>query len=228
MGFAKAGATVIIADRDLAGAETVQAEIRATGGRAEVKQVDVSLPTDPQRIADELTQEGHLISILINNAGIIARSPMESADFAEQWRRVHAVNVEGMMLMTQAFLPHLKQSKGAIVNTASIQSFVSLPTKTSAYAASKGAVMQMTKAFAAELAEFGIRVNAIAPGVIATPLSAASQQNPERMAYFHSRIPMPRIGTPEDLVGPVLFLSSPLAAYVTGIIMPVDGGFLAL
>src|SRR5262249_40589025 len=121
----------------------------------------------------------------------------------------------------------LRETKGAVVNFGSIQSSVALPTP-AAYTASKGGVRALTKALAIELSPIGVRVNAIGPGMIATPLNAKARQNPDYMKNFEGRIPMGRIGTPEDVAGPAVFLASDLARYITGVTLPVDGGELAL
>jgi NAD(P)-dependent dehydrogenase (short-subunit alcohol dehydrogenase family) len=113
-----------------------------------------------------------------------------------------------------------------VVNLGSIASFVGYRNSAS-YAASKGGVIQLTKALACDLAPDGVRVNGIAPGVIATPMTEGTRANPEAMARFMGHTPLARVGQPEELVGPVLFLASHLSSYVTGVMLPVDGGYLA-
>ena len=119
------------------------------------------------------------------------------------------------------------QDAGTIINVASIASFVGLGS-TLGYSPSKGAVKLFTQALARDLAPDGIRVNAIAPGVIETPMTTGTRENPERLAAFMTRTPLGRVGQPEELVGPVIFLASSMASYVNGAILPVDGGFLAV
>ena len=165
-------------------------------------------------------------SILINNAGIVRRTPPDAETFADDWAQVMAVNATAVMQMTRAFLPQLRATGGSIVNIGSIMSLTAGP-NISAYAASKGAIMQLTKALAHDLAPDGIRVNALAPGIIETPMTEATRQNPDAIGRFMAHTPMGRPGLPEELVGPVLFLVSPAASYVTGAILPVDGGYLA-
>ena len=114
----------------------------------------------------------------------------------------------------------------AVINIGSIQSFVALP-NSAAYTTSKGGVRALTKALAIELSPLGIRVNAIGPGMIATPLNAKARENPDYMKSFQGRIPLGRFGTPDDIAGPAVFLASDMARYVTGVTLPVDGGFLA-
>jgi NAD(P)-dependent dehydrogenase (short-subunit alcohol dehydrogenase family) len=144
----------------------------------------------------------------------------------QDWRSVMAVNADGPMLMVRAFLPQLAATGGRIVNLASIMAVTAAP-GLSGYASSKGALLQMTKALAHDLAPLGIRINAIAPGVIETPMTEATRDNPDSISKFMAHTPMKRVGQPEELVGPVIFLVSGMSSYVTGALLPVDGGYLA-
>jgi NAD(P)-dependent dehydrogenase (short-subunit alcohol dehydrogenase family) len=159
---------------------------------------------------------------LVNCAGVIRRgAELEPEAFAD----VVDINLNGSMRMCAAARPLLAQSRGTIVNTASMLSFFGgglVP----AYSASKGGIAQLTKSLAIAYAAEGIRVNAIAPGWIATPLTQALQDDPERAGPILARTPAGRWGTPEDLVGGVAYLSSPLAAFVTGAVLAIDGGYL--
>ncbi|MCW5192350.1 SDR family NAD(P)-dependent oxidoreductase, partial [Burkholderia cenocepacia] len=134
-------------------------------------------------------------------------------------------NLNGTANMTIALLPQLRRTKGRVVNVGSIASFVAYRNSAS-YAATKGAAIQLTKALAADLAADGVRVNGIAPGVIATPMTEGTRANPEVMARFLNHTPMGRVGEPEELVGPTLFLASRMSSYVTGVMLPVEGGYL--
>ena len=125
-----------------------------------------------------------------------------------------------------ALLPALRQTHGSIVNLGSIASFVGVGGALG-YAPSKGGIKLLTQALARDLAADGIRVNAIAPGVIATPMTESTRNDPARLASFMSRTPLGRVGQPEELVGPVVFLVSDMGSYVNGVTLPVDGGFLA-
>ena len=162
----------------------------------------------------------------MNNAGIIRRGKLESGTARADWDSTMAVNLDGPYNMVTAFLEQLKATKGSVINIGSIQSFVALP-NSAAYTTSKGGVRALTKALAIELSPQGVRVNAIGPGMIATPLNADARQNPDYMANFAQRIPLGRLGEPADIAGPAVFLASDLARYVTGVTLPVDGGFLA-
>ena len=215
--FAENGARVIVADVNEAGAARVAAE---TGG--EYYGLDVS----NRAACDALAAKVGPISVLVNNAGIIRRGKLESGTARQDWDATMAVNLDGPYNMVTAFLDQLKTTKGSVINIGSIQSFVALP-NSAAYTTSKGGVRALTKALAIELSPQGVRVNAIGPGMIATPLNANARQNPDYMANFAQRIPLGRLGEPADIAGPAVFLASDLARYVTGVTLPVDGGFLA-
>ncbi|PQA83110.1 2-deoxy-D-gluconate 3-dehydrogenase [Limnohabitans sp. TS-CS-82] len=162
------------------------------------------------------------LDVVVNCAGIIQRQvELEPEAFA----RTIDINLNGTMRVCAAAREGLKARGGCIVNTASMLSFFGgglVP----GYSASKGGVAQLTKSLAIAYADDGIRVNAVAPGWIATPLTQALQDDPARAAPILARTPMKRWGTPEDIAGPVLFLASAQARFVTGIILPVDGGYL--
>jgi NAD(P)-dependent dehydrogenase (short-subunit alcohol dehydrogenase family) len=162
------------------------------------------------------------LDILVNAAGIIRRGAEHDL---ETFSRVVDVNLTGTMRLSTVCHPLLAESGGSIVNVASMLSFFGgglVP----AYSASKGGIAQLTKSLAIAWAAEGIRVNAIAPGWIATPLTQGLQDDPARSEAILARTPMKRWGTPADLAGSVIFLCSPAAAFVTGVILPVDGGYL--
>jgi NAD(P)-dependent dehydrogenase (short-subunit alcohol dehydrogenase family) len=163
------------------------------------------------------------LDILINCAGIIRRG--EEHD-PEVFAQVVDVNLNGTQRMCAAARPLLAKSKGCIVNTASMLSFFG-GAQVPGYSASKGGVAQLTKSLALAYAPEGIRVNAVAPGWIATPLTQALRDDPARSAAIVARTPLGRWGAPDDIAGAALFLCSPAAAFVTGAILAVDGGYLA-
>lgn len=227
MGLAQHGAKVALGDINADGAEAVAAEIRRAGGAAFAMSVDVGDRDQCLRFASEVEARLGAISILVNNAGIIRRVPFDDDGYDRDWDDTFRVNITGMKNMTRAALPQLRRTKGRIVNLASIMSFAAGP-RSSSYAASKGAVRQFTQALAAELAVDGIRVNAIAPGVIATPMTEVTRADAATLARFMAHTPLGRVGEPEELVGPVVFLASSMSSYVTGAVLPVDGGYLAV
>jgi NAD(P)-dependent dehydrogenase (short-subunit alcohol dehydrogenase family) len=225
IGLADAGASLIATDRDADVAEATAQAIRKAGGRAWAAVLDVADREACVALARRTSRE-QPVSILVNNAGIAAVGPLEDDDSAEKWDRTLSVNLNGSYNTVRAFLAQLKETKGTIINIGSVLSFVgvrhALP-----YVASKGAVRQMTKALAVELAADGIRVNAIAPGFIETAMTARTREDPERLERVLAHTPMGRMGQPDELVGAAVFLASPAASYVTGVMLPVDGGYLA-
>jgi NAD(P)-dependent dehydrogenase (short-subunit alcohol dehydrogenase family) len=227
LGLAAHGADIVAADIDLAGAERTAADLRGSGGNAFAFRLDVTDPAACRALAQTIARDIGEISILINNAGIIIREGLDSPRAAENWRRVLDVNLTGVFNVTHAFLPALRKTRGAIVNLGSIASFVGVG-DTLGYAPSKGGVKLLTQALARDLARDGIRVNAIAPGVIETAMTEVTRNDPARLAGFIGRTPLGRVGQPEELVGPVVFLVSEMASYVSGVTLPVDGGFLAV
>ncbi|MFN3262066.1 MAG: SDR family NAD(P)-dependent oxidoreductase [Pikeienuella sp.] len=222
-GLAEAGAFVMLADIDGAGAARAAAAIPGAAATA----LDVADAASCAAAAEAARAAFGPVSILVNNAGIIARAPLGADGFEAEWERVLAVNAGGAMRMTRACLPQLRETRGAVVNVASIMAERGAP-GLAAYAASKGALLQLTRALAAELAPDGVRVNAIAPGVIETEMTAATRANPEAIGRFLAHTPMGRVGKPEELAGPTLFLVSGLASYVTGAMLAVDGGYLTI
>ena len=162
------------------------------------------------------------LDVLVNCAGIIRRNDEHDP---EVFATVIDINLTGSMRTCAAARPLLAKSKGCIVNTASMLSFFGgglVP----GYSASKGGIAQLTKSLAIAYAADGIRVNAIAPGWIATPLTDALQKDPARSDPILARTPLKRWGTPDDVAGPVLFLASAAARFVTGVVLPIDGGYL--
>ena len=222
-GLAAAGAHVWVTDRDSNAAEVTARAIRQAGHAADHAVLDVTDEHDCRAVAGR----AGAVSILVNNAGILLRGPLDAPDGLDRFRATFDVNVMGMAAMALACRPALKATRGCIVNVASIQSFVA-PPNAAAYSASKGAVAQLTKALAAEWAADGIRVNAVAPGIIATAMSQATREDPARLARFLAHVPLARVGEPSELAGPVVFLCSPAASYITGAVLPVDGGFLCV
>jgi NAD(P)-dependent dehydrogenase (short-subunit alcohol dehydrogenase family) len=224
-GLARAGAKVALCDLTLPAAEEVAASLRAEGLVARAYAADVAQADTLATFAAAVLADLGPAEILVNNAGIIRRSPIGSDAFPADWTTVFAVNATGTVQTVRAFLDQLRQTKGRIVNLASVMAVTAGPGLV-AYAASKGAVLQVTKALVHDLSPDGIRVNAIAPGVIETAMNADTRGNPEALQRFMQHTPMRRTGQPHELIGPVLFLASELSSYVTGALLPVDGGYL--
>jgi len=214
---------VIAADIDGSTAERTAAAI---GREAEGFACDVTDRVRCDGLAAAVLARIGTISILVNNAGIIRRGTVMEPNNRGDWDATLAVNLDGPYNMVTAFLDQLRETKGSIINIGSIQSFVALP-NSAAYTTSKGGVRLLTKVLAIELSPLGIRVNAIGPRFTATPLNAKAREDAAYMANFATRIPLGRIGTPEDIAGPAVFLASDMARYITGVTLPVDGGYLA-
>ena len=227
LGLAQAGARVIATDVNAANVEETARMVRTAGGEAWSFVLDVTQPSGCEALAARVGQEIGNVDLLINNAGIIIREGMASPNAAKNWKSTLDVNLNGTFNVTHALLPAIKQTKGSIINVASIAAYAGQGASLG-YSPSKGAIKMFTQSLAQELAPLGVRVNALAPGVIETPMTAATRANPERLQTFMTRIPMGRVGQTEDLIGPVIFLASDMSRYVTGITLPVDGGFLAV
>ena len=226
-GLAAAGAEVIVTDIDKDAARTIADSIVADGGKARSFMLDVADAEGCVKLARDLSLLVGPIRILVNNAGIFLRGNLVAEDGRDRWDRTMAVNVQGPFNVTMAFVEQLKLTRGAIVNIASINSFVA-QAGSGAYPVSKGALAQFTRALAAELAADGVRVNALAPGIIATAMTEPTRADPKRLEAFLAHVPMKRVGEPEELAGPVVFLCSDAASYITGAILPVDGGYLGV
>jgi 3-oxoacyl-[acyl-carrier protein] reductase len=228
-GYAREGARVVLLDMNEKAAAEVAKQIRDAGGKAESFALDVTNRDACIAMAKQVADKVGQVSVLVNNAGIARRNGMLGAPEAviKDWEDIIAINLTGVFNVTYAFLGPLRAAKGRIVNIGSIQSFVHLKTPSSpAYTASKHGVLGFTKALAAELGKEGVRVNAIGPGFIETPLNAAVRaSNPELAKTFIAHTPLGRAGTAEDIVGPAIFLDSDLSAYVSGSIVMVDGGY---
>ena len=231
-GFAREGAAVVALDIDGAAAAGTAAEIKAAGGAAHAFALDVRDRAACRAMAAKVAGEVGAVSILVNNAGINRRNPFagDAEAVVRDWEDIMATNLDGLFNVTHAFLCALRAAKGRIVNLASIQSFVHVRTPNSpAYTTSKHGVLGFTRALAAELGRDGVRVNAIGPGLIETPLNEqARRNNPELVKVFLDHTPLGRTGKPEDIVGPAIFLASDLSAYVTGAIVMADGGYRAI
>jgi NAD(P)-dependent dehydrogenase (short-subunit alcohol dehydrogenase family) len=225
-GFAREGARVVVADINAERAAEVAASIVRMGGQAWSDVLDVTDRDSVRRFADALTARLGPIDILVNNAGISAKSHIDDPQAPEVWDRIMSVNLDGLFNVTHAFVPALKASRGCIINLSSIVAFVS-GISSAGYIASKGAVRSLTQALARDLAPFGVRANAVAPGLMLTDMVAPQLAVAGGTDWYMNRAPMARGGEVEEIVGPVVFLASGMASYVNGVVLPVDGGFLS-
>jgi len=225
-GLAAAGAHVLLVDIDGAGARQTAEAIVARGGRADAATLDVCDADACAALAEKGRRERPL-DILVNNAGILVRATLDTESGRTDWERTLSVNLQGTYNVTMAFLDELKARRGCIVSIASVNAYAA-PRGSGAYNVSKAALVQFTRSLASELAADGVRVNAIAPGIIATDMTVSTRSEPGRLEAYLRHVPMQRVGEPRELAGPVVFLCSDAASYVTGAVLPVDGGFLVV
>jgi NAD(P)-dependent dehydrogenase (short-subunit alcohol dehydrogenase family) len=226
LSLAKAGATVTVADiNPVSGQKTVR-EIEQLSQRAAFFELDVADSRRVNEMVNSVVERFGAIHILVNSAGITKRLP--PLDFPEEdFDRIVAVNLKGTFLCCQAAARVMaKQGGGKIVNLSSIGGMAALP-NTVAYCASKGGVVQLTRALAIDLAPYKINVNAIAPALAHTPIAVSVFEDPKTLQLFLSRVPLGRLCEPRDVSEAVLFLASPASDYITGHILAVDGGYLA-
>ncbi len=224
-GFANVGAKVAVhCNRSRAEGEAVVAAIKAAGGEAILLVGDVTKSAEAKRLVDETVKAFGRIDVLVNNAGgLVKRTPPEDNDddFIDA---VVDLNIRSVVAASRAAIPYFaKQKSGAIISTGSVAARNGGGAGVSIYASTKGFVHTFTKSLAKELVPHNVRVNAVAPGVIATPFHASTPA--EAMEGFKKGIPLGRLGTPEDLVGAYLFLASEtLSGFITGQVIDVNGG----
>jgi NAD(P)-dependent dehydrogenase (short-subunit alcohol dehydrogenase family) len=227
-GFAEAGARVVIGDQDAQTAQASAAQIGERGGQAIAMGCDITDPQAMQALLDRAQQQYGGLDVLVNNAGINIPKPVEDLSL-EEWSRILGVNLTGTFIGCQAAgAIMLAQGSGCIINICSVHGHVgSYVHKAAAYNASKAGVINLTRSLALEWGDRGVRVNGISPGALATELMATRLADPEYVRKTMERLAIKRIGTPEDIVGAALFLASPAAAWITGHMLGVDGGWLA-
>lgn len=226
--FARAGAAIIVADIQADAAETVANGIRAAGGRAIAVAADVSQDTQVAAVMDRALSEFGSLDVLVNNAAIFPKRPFLEVE-ADFWDKLHGVNLRGTFLCLREAIKRMKAqgSGGAIVNISSVSSMQAVVYHNATYNASKAGVNSLTKTTALEFAADNIRVNAVLPGGVLTPGAKAAGANIELKGPIMGpgRIPLGKMGDPEDIAMAALFFASPASRLVTGQLLAVDGGF---
>jgi NAD(P)-dependent dehydrogenase (short-subunit alcohol dehydrogenase family) len=227
--LAKAGAKVVVSDISLEECQKVVAEIKKRKGKAIAVKCDVMKKNEVESMVKATVKKWGKIDVLVNNAGIAQFKPfLELTE--EEWDKTIDINLKGYFLCAQACAKEMvKQKSGVIVNIASIamgQVGIGFPTLVH-YCASKGGIAGMTEALALELAPYNIRVNTISPGAIETPMIAPLKSDQKMMEGLLARIPLHRVGKPEEVSNLVLFLASDASSYMTGSTVVIDGGWLA-
>ena len=227
--FASEGAALVVADVAESAATATAEEIVTAGGRAEPVAVDVSDETQTHRMVETATTAFGRLDVLFNNAGIFPADDGGVLDTPpETWRRVMEVNLQGVWLGCRAAIPAMLASGGgSIVNVASFVALMGAATAQVAYTASKGGVLSLTREVAVEYARQGVRVNAVCPGPIETPLLAELLADPARRARRLVHVPMGRFGRPGEIAAAALFLASDESSFMTGSALVVDGGITA-
>jgi NAD(P)-dependent dehydrogenase (short-subunit alcohol dehydrogenase family) len=222
--LAAEGARVACLDRSLESARKAADFIDQQGGEALALACDVTEPHQVEAAITHVVERFGPLHILFNNAGIAVRSPVDQ-ESPEKWDECMAVNVRGIYLVARAAIPHM-QAPASIINTASVTGLLGIRNR-AAYSASKGAIISLTRNMALDYAARGIRVNCICPGFVRTPLLDPIMGDEQRLRRLTSLHPIGRLGMPEDVANAVLFLASGESAWITGIALPVDGGFTA-
>ncbi|MCQ6561413.1 SDR family NAD(P)-dependent oxidoreductase [Paenibacillus mendelii] len=224
--FAKEGAKVVITDLQEEKLNEAVQEIVDNGGEAIGIKHNVTSEEDWIRVVEETISRFGKIDILVNNAGISNATPMLEMT-VEQWDKTMSINVTGTFLGQKHVIPHMiNNGGGSIVNISSIAGLTG-GSGAGAYTASKGAVRLLTKATAVDFAKHNIRVNSVHPGYIKTPMTVELMADEKMKAWFLSQSPLPRLGEAEDIAKGVLFLASDESSYITGIELPIDGGYYA-
>lgn len=226
-GLASAGADVLLTSRNEEEAAAAALQIVDDfGHRALAQRADVTSTEDAERVARRALDEFGRIDILINNAGVNIRGPIDELTY-EQFQQVQKTNVDGVWLGCKAVIPHMKQARsGRIINMASTLGVVGLSNRTP-YTSSKGAVVQMTRALALELAPFGITCNAICPGPFLTPMNIPIAEEEQTKKFIVGAVALERWGKMEEIQGAAILLASDASSYMTGSLVTVDGGWTA-
>ena len=228
LAYAGEGAHVAVVDRDYAGAETVAAAVEAQGRRGLALQADVARVADGPATVERVVAALGRVDVLVNSAGVSSNAPFLEAT-EDDFERVLQVDLKGTFFFGQAVARQMvRQGRGVIVNVASQSGAAYVQGLSAEYHAAKAGVIQLTRVMAVELGPHGIRVNAIAPALMLTPLTQHRWDTVPAMREYHlSRLPIGRVGQPGDVAGPAVFLASDESAYLTGHTLFVDGGYTA-
>lgn len=228
--FARHGARVAVTGRRREPLAETVSEIESSGGRAVLIEGDVSTASGAEGMVSETVKKLGGIDILVNNAGVNYKSGGTVETDEDGWDVVMDINVKGIYQVSRFAVPELEKTGGNIINIASIFGLIGYP-KAIAYCASKGAVVNLTRSMALDLAEKNIRVNCVCPGVVDTPMAREWIEKHGEYDTVVKKIledyPIARMGQPEDIAHACLYLASDEASWVTGVILPVDGGFMA-
>ena len=220
--LAKEGANVAVCGRRIGPLESIVSEIENKGGQALAIVCDIADESQVDTTISAVVSQFGGLDILVNNATLLEAGLIDGHT-TESWHKNFSVTVDGTLFMMRAAYPHLAKNRGSVVNVSSIVGSQGTPYMTG-YAAAKGAVNSMTRNAAIEWARAGVRCNAVVPGAIMTDPTKAILPDEQAQAYMESLIPMRRIGDPEEVANAIVFLASPLASYITGVLLPVDGG----
>jgi NAD(P)-dependent dehydrogenase (short-subunit alcohol dehydrogenase family) len=228
--FAREGARVVVSDVDVAGGEETVRLVQKAGGQAIFQRADVSSAADVEALVQAATAAYGAMHVLYNNAAIYGgdRDDLVTELSEEKWDRMIVVNLKGVFLCCKYGIPALIASGGgSVVNIASVAGLIGSRNRSHAYSATKGGVISMTRAMAVAYARRNVRVNAICPGGVDTPMIAGLIDTEDRQRRFAEAHPLRRLGTPEDIAYFALYLASDESSWVTGGIFPIDGGLTA-
>lgn len=218
--YREEGAEVVIADVNKEKGQKVAKEIEC-----DFKECDVADHENVEEVVESTVEKYGKLDIIVNNAGIAATSAIEDMDL-DEWNRIESVDLDGVMHGTKAAIPHLKETEGCVINTASIYGLTG-DVGSTAYNAAKGGVVNFTRSVADDVAEYNVRVNSICPGFVETSMTEGILEDEEFNQHVTNMTPLGRVAQPEEIAGVAVFLASDEASYITGVNLPVDGGWTA-